>query len=63
MYKAAFFVKIRVLADLPVGENLQDHLNVPVSSPCNLGDLFRREVLFRPTTLLKYLWSGTGKAR
>ncbi|XP_052794873.1 oxygen-dependent choline dehydrogenase-like [Mya arenaria] len=51
---------IPVMADLPVGENLQDHLNVLLSSPSTCSDFFTRSQLFYPTNILKYLWSGKG---
>ncbi|KAH3830240.1 L-sorbose 1-dehydrogenase-like [Dreissena polymorpha] len=55
--------KIPVLKDLPVGENLQDHLFVPVTSPVTSTDLLARSTLLNPLNILKYLWSGGGWLR
>ncbi|XP_052277563.1 L-sorbose 1-dehydrogenase-like isoform X2 [Dreissena polymorpha] len=55
--------KIPVLKDLPVGENLQDHLLVPVNSPCTSTDLLTRSKVLNPLNIMKYLWSGGGRLR
>lgn len=51
--------KIEVLADLPVGENLQDHVRIPVPVTIETGAAPRDEVFWKKA-LAEYLISQTG---
>ncbi|XP_014675292.1 PREDICTED: glucose dehydrogenase [FAD, quinone]-like isoform X2 [Priapulus caudatus] len=56
----AHVTKIEVIADLPVGQNLQDHLFVPVRVTLNTSVSFTEAKVTTVSELLKYALLGTG---
>ncbi|XP_053407354.1 oxygen-dependent choline dehydrogenase-like [Mercenaria mercenaria] len=56
-------VGIRVVADLPVGKNLQDHLYAGISCNTNTTDLITTSAVIGPSSLFNYLWNGKGWLR
>lgn len=53
-------VGIPVMSDLPVGDNLQDHLYIVPSWLSNATDLFTTYSVISPSSLLNYLLNGKG---
>ncbi|XP_045189823.2 glucose dehydrogenase [FAD, quinone]-like isoform X2 [Mercenaria mercenaria] len=53
-------VGINVVADLPVGRNLQDHLYAAFTCNTNTTDLVTTSAVIGPSGLFKYLWNGNG---
>ncbi|XP_045189827.2 oxygen-dependent choline dehydrogenase-like [Mercenaria mercenaria] len=56
-------VGIKIVADLPVGKNLQDHLYASISCNTNITDIITFTEVFGPSSLLSYLWNGKGWLR
>ncbi|XP_060555518.1 glucose dehydrogenase [FAD, quinone]-like [Ruditapes philippinarum] len=56
-------IGINVIADLPVGQNLQDHLYVGLSCTTNTTDLFSNSKISLLSSILEYLWNGKGWMR
>ncbi|XP_053405688.1 alcohol dehydrogenase [acceptor]-like [Mercenaria mercenaria] len=56
-------IGIDLVADLPVGLNLQDHLFAGFSCTTNTTDLISKSAIISPSNLLNYLWNGKGWLR
>lgn len=57
-----FFNQIPVVADLPVGKNLQDHVMTLLEFHDNTTRVATKPKLASPMNILKYLLFGTGNS-
>lgn len=51
-------LEINVVEDLPVGENLKDHVTTSINLFINQSTNAEVEDIFNPIKILKYLWNG-----